>query len=352
MAFPTPAEGITVSADVRYGSADGTRLAMDIYRPPARAPRMPALVFFNRATGADRSEPFYAAWARTAASNGIVGILPDLRDGHEADDARVLVAYLSQHAAELGIGAIAVYAGSGNVYAALPFVEDPAQAAVTAAVMYYGSAPVERFRLDLPILYVRAGLDRPAVNESIASLAALAISQNAPVTLLNHAGGHHAFELLDDDEATRRVIQETLDFVKRATSPSYRAALEASLPEAAAAGYVQAHQFGEAVTAYARVLAARPDDARLRLSYGEALLGDGQYGKACAEFEKLRTAPLGPRDRGIPAAKACLLKGDAEAAIGWLASIPARFRPVQLRDDPAFAPLRERADFKALFEAR
>ncbi len=352
MAFPPPAAGITVSTDVQYGSSDGARLAMDIYRPAARTPGMPALVFFNRATGPDRSQPFYAGWARTAASNGIVGILPDLRDGHEADDARVLIAHLSQHTAELGIGAIAVYAGSGNVYAALPFVEDPAQTAVKAAVMYYGSAPVERFRLDLPVLYVRAGLDCPAVNELIASLAAVAVSQNAPFTLLNHAGGHHAFEMIDDDEATRRVIAETLAFVKRATSDKYQASLHASLPEAAAAGHVQTHEFGEAVKAYAQVLAARPDDPRLRLAYGEALLGDGQYAKACAEFDALKDKGLGYRDLGLPAARACLLKGDSDAAVAWLASIPARFRPAQLRDDPAFAPLRERADFKALFEPR
>ena len=52
--------------------------------------------------------------------------------------------------------------------------------------MFYGSAPVAEFRLDLPVLYVRAGLDRPGVNRDITTLAALAVSQNAPVTLVNH----------------------------------------------------------------------------------------------------------------------------------------------------------------------
>jgi len=36
------------------------------------------------------------------------------------------------------------------------------------------------------------------------------------------------------------------------------------------------------------MVAARPDDARLRLAYGEALLGDGQAATACSEFDKLR----------------------------------------------------------------
>lgn len=353
MAFPPPAPGITVASDIEYGTSGTTRLAMDVYTPaPGGAARKPALVFFNRATGAERGDRFYAAWARAAASEGIIGILPDLRSGSEAADFRVLMSYLEQHAAAHGIDAIAVYAGSGNVFSAFPAVEDPAQTAIKAAVMYYGSAPVTQFRLDLPVLYVRAGLDRPPVNESIAALTALAVAQNAPVTLLNYAGGHHAFELADDNAATREVIAQTLEFVKRATSASYQTALGASLGEARAAGYVQTRKFHEAAAEYARMVAARPADARLRLAYGEALLGDGQFATACAEFDKLRDKGLGYRDLGLPAARACAQKGDAAAAIGWLNSIPARFLPASVAEDAAFAALKNRPDFQAIFARR
>ena len=145
---------------------------------------------------------------------------------------------------------------------------------VKAAVIYYGSATVPQFRLDLPVLFVRAGLDRPGLNEAIATLATRAIGQNAPFTLQNYAGGHHGFEAVDNNDTTRRVIDETLNFVINAASAPYQAALRASLGEAAAAGYVQSGKLREAAAEYARMVAARPDDARLRLAYGEALLGD------------------------------------------------------------------------------
>jgi hypothetical protein len=86
------------------------------------------------------------------------------------------------------------------------------------------------------------------------------------------------------------------------------------------------------------------------LAYAEALLGNRQFTGSCAEFAKLKDAPLGPRDRGVPAARACMQSGDADAAIAWIASIPARFRPRELEADPIFAALRSRADFRALFE--
>ena len=350
-AFPPPAPGVTVTSDVEYARSEATTLAMDVYKPPFNgAQGRPALIFFNRATRQDRKWDFYAAWARTAASKGIVGIVPDIRGGSEAADFKLLLAHLQQKAADYGIDAVAVYAASGNVSAALPALQDPSLTSVKAAVIYYGSANVQQFRLDLPVLYVRAGLDRPGLNEAIATLSARAIGQNAPFTLLNYAGGHHGFEAVDNNDTTRRVIDDTLNFVLNATSAPYQSALRASLGEAAAAGYVQSGKFKEASDEYARMVAARPDDHRLRLSYGEALLGDKQYASACAEFEKLKGKGLGPRDLGLPAAQACLLKGDPAAAVAWLGTIPARFLPASTAQDPRFAALKEREDFQALFK--
>ena len=83
--------------------------------------------------------------------------------------------------------------------------------------------------------------------------------------------------------------------------------------------------------------------------FGEALLGEGQFALACTELEKLKGKGLGPRDLGVPAARACMQSGNGDAAIAWLKSIPQRFLPRDLDKDPVFAPLRNRADFKALF---
>ena len=245
-----------------------------------------------------------------------------------------------------------MYAGSGNVYRALPLVQDPKLTAVKAAVMYYGGAEVSRFRLDLPLLFVRAGLDRPPVNRTISELVSAAVAQNAPVTLLNHASGYHAFEIFNDDEATREVMDRTIEFVKRTTAPGYQAAVRRGLLEATAAGHVATGQFPQAAQVYGELVAARPEDSRLRLAYGEALLGAGQFAAACSELEKLKGKGLGPRDLGVPAARACMQKGDGDAAVAWLQSIPDRFRPASLEKDPIFAPIRERADFKALFPKR
>ena len=348
----TDAGSVTTAKEVAYGSAGGEALAMDVYRPAhSSKARLPAIVFFNQARGENRHYYFYSGWAERAATSGLVAILPDLGDQTAPRDFGILLAYLTDHGEELGIqaDAIAVYAGSGNVFTALPVVEDPKETRVRSAVMLYGTAPVTEFRRDLPILFVRAGLDRPEVNRRLTELASLGISQNAPVTLLNHSTGHHGFEIFDDTDVTRQVIDRIIEFVKTTTAPGYQAALRQGLPEAAAAGFVVTGRSSEAAAAYAKLVATHPEDRFLKLAYGEALLGNAQYSEACALFDTLRDKDLGPRDLGLPAARACLKKGDPDAAIAWLKSIPTRFLPAAIESDPEFAPLRNREDFHALF---
>ena len=159
------------------------------------------------------------------------------------------------------------------------------------------------------------------------------MAQNAPLTLLNHAGGHHGFEAVDDNDATRTVIGETLEFVKQATSQSYHAALQATLPEATAAGYVQTGKTKEAADAYAAMVGRAPTTRRSGWPMARRCCETSSTGGACAEFE-LREKPLGYRDRGLPAAEACMLAGDHAKAVGWLNTIPARFLPAQTAQDP------------------
>ena len=344
---PPPAS-FAVATDHAYGD-----LRMDVYRPAKAETPLPVLILFNTVSGAERGHPFYKAWAEIAAAKGLLTIMPDLRTDTLEQDFDLLLAHLAAAGASLGADRerIAVYAGSGNVYRGLPLFLNPRRTAVKAAVMYYGSAEVRTFRRDLPILFVRAGLDRPPVTRAMTELTALAQTQNAPVTLLNYPGGHHAFEIVDDEDATRDVIDTTIDYVKRATSPAFQSSLRRGIPEASAAAHVAAGDFAAAAAAYAALVKQKPHDDRLRLSYGEALLGASQFAAACAELDKLKGKGLGPRDLGLPAARACMQKGDGDAAIAWLKSIPQRFLPREIERDPVFAPVQDRAEFKALFRS-
>src|SRR5262249_49761760 len=150
--------------------------------------------------------------------------------------------------------------------------------------------------------YVRAGLDRPAVNERISAIASQALRQNAPITLWNYPGGHHAFEIVDINEASRDVIEQSFRFLHSALAPGYQAALRAGMPEASAAAAVLSRDFARASSLYQQLAHERPQDPRVRLSYAEALLGASQYKAARHEFDQVKAlGNVGPRDLGLPA---------------------------------------------------
>ena len=343
-----PASSWRVTTGIRYGASDS--VLMDVFRPARATSPSPVLLFHT--IGTQRQNPTYVAWARIAASKGVVGVIADLRSSAIAEDFRGAVAYLMGHGPALGIDTASLVAmgASGNGYNVFRTVQEQPDPRIKGVVVYYSGSDVTRLRRDLPVLYIRAGLDRPPVNAGLDSLVARALAQNTPITVVNFPAGHHGFDGIDDNAITRDLVEQTIEFVKRVTTPSYRAALAEGIAYAEAAANVSMGDFASAARGYAALVAQRPDDPRLRLAYGEALLGDRQFAKACGEFETLKGKGLGPRDLGLPAARACLNAGDPELAMSWLRSIPKRFLPPRVREDPAFAALWDRADFKALFE--
>lgn len=350
--YPTPpAADFAVRKAVPYMRSDSGNVVLDFYRPAKQtAEKLPVLIFLNGlAARSMREAPIYQGWASAATARGIAAINPDAAADFGAG-LDSLLAYVRAHAAELGVDPerIAVYAASGNVYGTHAAIQDPKRTAIKAVILYYGAAPIVPLRQDLPLLVVRAGLDRPGLNRDLDSLVAAGVRENAPLRLINYAGGHHAFEIFDDSDATRDVIDQTFDFVTRATRPSYHAALREGAREARAAGALLAGDAAAAAAIYETLVAERPADTRLRLSYGEALLAADRAPEARAQFEQLKDKGLGPRDLGLPAARAALAAGDPAGAVAWLKTIPQRFLPKDLATDPAFAALRQREDFRQL----
>jgi hypothetical protein len=74
---------------------------------------------------------------------------------------------------------------------------------------------VDDVRDDVPLLIVRAGQDQfPGINESIDGFMRDAVQRDLPVTMVNHAGAPHGFDLFHDSEASREIIRQILRFMQ------------------------------------------------------------------------------------------------------------------------------------------
>jgi dienelactone hydrolase len=355
--YPVPAPTGFTQRNIIYKQAGQAALAMDLYLPtgPAISKLLPVFIIFNGFGGSFmRTSSQGQGWAKAATAHGFAGIALETTEGHVAEDFDSLTEYLKQHAEDLHVDGerLVVIAWSGNVSAGLLAVEDQRRKVVKAAVMYYGSTDVSQIRLDLPVLFVRAGLDQPLTNQSLDRVVAAGIAANAPWTLLNYPGGRHGFDVFDDNDLSREIIEETFRFAQKAISDSYQSALHAGLDEASAAGAIFTGDFVKAASLYREIVAAHPKDARRLLAYGIALSGAKRYKEARTQFDQAKAfGGLGERDLGVPAARACVLDHDPEAAMAWLKRINPRFIPEALQSDADFASLRDRADFQALFHS-
>ena len=71
------------------------------------------------------------------------------------------------------------------------------------------------WKKDVPIMIIRAGKDNvPYINQTLASFYDNALNQNLSITLINYSNGVHGFDSIYDNEITRQIIKNTLEFWK------------------------------------------------------------------------------------------------------------------------------------------
>jgi len=227
--MPDP-ELVEVRAGLAYAGAGGRELAMDLYRPAGRplSARVPAvLLVHGEADPAQlrgvRGWGQYTGWGRLLAGEGMAGVIFEHRAVAEAGFPAVVgevtaaLATVRERAGELGVdpGRLALSGFSAGVpltAAALAAVAGQ----VRCATLCYGPlADLDPAPGLPPLLVVRAGRDHPRLNRTIDAFVAAAAERGLPVELVHQPDGRHAFDTVDDTDASREAIRRVLTFLHR-----------------------------------------------------------------------------------------------------------------------------------------
>jgi hypothetical protein len=242
-------ESVPVRRDVAYREHAGRALGLDVYAPRDGRGPLPAVIFvigysdegsWPRLGCTFKEMESYVNWAQLVAASGMIGVT--YTNIEPAADARAVIAYVAQHAVDLGIDArrIGVWACSGNVPVALSTLLVDAPVKVACAAFCYGlmldvggttyvadaaktfgfenpcaGRTIDDLVTDVPLFIARAGRDTVAhLNDTIDAFVAQSLARNLPVTLVNHADGPHAFDVVDDSDASREVVRRILGFFR------------------------------------------------------------------------------------------------------------------------------------------
>lgn len=340
---PVDSSRIVVTKEIAYRDLSGQTLTFDLYRPAGDA-IVPVAITCNIGIRGMKEWPGYVGWGRATAAAGMAAVHYDALGDDAVANFDALMATLRSKADELRIDPtrVVLWAGSTNVQLGLPLAMDAKRSYLRGAVIYYGDAPASTLRADFPVFFVRAGLDQKALNDRIDTLLGRVLTANAPWTIENYGGGLHGFDIFNDNEVSREIIARTLNFMTRVTAPGLaRAYVEASV-EAELVGALNSGQWQKAIDGYGARVAANGNDADAHLKYGYALYGAGRYDDALRELEAAWSGGRkGPRDTGLPAARAAAKKGDVDRAIDWLdICFGTPFvTPADVRADAAFAAI-------------
>jgi len=245
------ADAVTVRRDLPYRGTGPGSPTLDVYYPPAAAVgnRLPAVLLVYGYPDAGARNVFgrsfkemgsTVSWARLIAASGMVAIAYSNRD--PVEDVQAVIEYIRENSSSLGIDDVrlGLWAASGNVPLALWLLMQRERPAIRCAAPCYGlmldlhgatpvvdaqrafgfanpcaGKSVDDVRDDVPLLVVRAGRDQFAgINDSIDSFVWDAVRRDLPVTMINHAGAPHAFDLFHDSEASREIIRQILRFME------------------------------------------------------------------------------------------------------------------------------------------
>lgn len=232
---------------IPFSTGASSQLNLDAYYPPEiPLGGAPVVIFvggypgpaFTKLMGcAFKDMGAYVSWAQLLACSGIIGINYENED--PVKDAEAVVKFIQSNANDLGIDVhrVAIWSCSGNVPTALSLLTNR-DLGLSCAVLLYG------YTLDLaghtsvndmstqfgfanpmrgkditdihkiPTLLVRAGLDElPGLNESMGRFVQYALTNNQPLSVINHPEGAHAFDLIEHTDSSRAVIRSVVDYL-------------------------------------------------------------------------------------------------------------------------------------------
>ncbi len=212
---PDGIEKIRIKENTVYQSIKGEQLMFDLYLPSVKG-EFPILIFLNTIGSNARTWEIYKGWGKASAYEGIAAINYDTRPGKVVEDFDSLMAYLKRNEAELEIDPerIAVYAASANMNLGMQIMMDSTRKYIRAGLAHYGGSNTTKFRMDVPVFMVRAGLDNITTNLGVDDLAQRAINAGVSLTFHNYTGGHHGYEIEDDNDYSRFLIKQSLAFIK------------------------------------------------------------------------------------------------------------------------------------------
>ncbi len=240
---------ISPQANILYKYLGSDQLVADLYLPTNPAvEKHPVVVFIHGAVPPSvgpKDWAGYVSWGQLIASCGMAAMTFNhsllWSSGYEpagllsgAADTRDLIRFVRDNSDSFGLDpdriCLMAFSAGGPLLAA-PLAESPSYLRCVVGYYSYLGEPLPADSHDegrfspsnalrqagtsaAPLFIAKAGLDRPEINSSIDHFVDVAHSIGCQIVLADHPTGHHGFDIVDDDNRSRAIIRESVEFMK------------------------------------------------------------------------------------------------------------------------------------------
>ncbi len=239
-------EQVEHKSDLIYKTADQQSLLLDVYLPAPSEHPPPVVILIHGGMPPGmkaKNHGHFVSWAQAIAASGMCAVMFNHRTRwigayvpeslpQAAEDLADAAGFVREHAARFKIDAnricLLAFSAGGPLLAA-PLRER--WDSVRCIVAFYailgepipGSAEAGRFsalaglsdsKTPPPTFIAKAGKDTPALNESIDQFTQAARDLGGELRLEVHPAGVHAFDALNDDDTSRRIVRDAIEFAR------------------------------------------------------------------------------------------------------------------------------------------
>lgn len=243
---------VKVVENLKYVATSDPNILMDFYQPPnlSNTEKRPAVIFIHGAAKPQYTPKdwgVFKSWGRIIAASGLVGVTfthrleyPNKSLENAGKDVTDAIKYVRANADKYNVDqdriCLVAFSAGGSMlstamrgdapsikclvgfYSFMDISQSDYQKTESAETLKAFSAItyLDKDAGKLPPIFIaRAGRDAvPTMNDSIDRFINAAIAKNIALNFANHPNGVHAFDNQTDDERSREIIRQAIEFIK------------------------------------------------------------------------------------------------------------------------------------------
>lgn len=211
--------------DVVYKVIDGNSLKLDIYYSNnTKLSNIPTVVVVHGSSSMEdiKDLELFQSWGKVLAASGFNTVTFNWRPEQNPEDIKDLICFLLNKSNELKLNIcnINIFAFSSGVEIGVKNVMEVNTGFINKIITYYGkidSSIIEMINTShLPKFFIAMGaLDDVYTSDCNDNFIKEVRNLGCEVEYILHSKGEHGFEVFNEGEETNRIIEDTIEFIKK-----------------------------------------------------------------------------------------------------------------------------------------